>query len=64
MMFVFSVKADNAEFESHDPDGVAHRPDCLELLPDVDLHDVQCVAVYGSGSRSDDRLLPVRLEEV
>ncbi len=40
-------------------DSADHR-----LLPDVDRDDVQLVALLGRCARVDDRILPLRVEEV
>lgn len=50
--------------DAHLPNTVAHRPSYVELPADVDLHDVQCMAMSGCCAWRRWRLLPFRLEEI
>ncbi|KAJ8965474.1 hypothetical protein NQ314_004119 [Rhamnusium bicolor] len=46
------------------PDILTYGADGFILLPYVNFHDVQCLALYSRSTRSRCRILPVRMEKI
>lgn len=61
---VISFQTYNVEQDTFPANVPAHDPDDFIVLPDVDIYDVQRVAVHSGGSGCGCRLLLVRLEEI
>lgn len=55
---------EHAECRPWDPDPATCGSDDCELLPHVDLHDIQWLAVHSSDPRSSLRLFPLWMAQV
>lgn len=62
--FSFRFQAKNDINNAHIPDLPSPGAGDFEFSADVNLHDVQCVAMLGCGDRCCHWLLLVRMEEI
>lgn len=58
------MQADHDVVDAFVSNTSTHRADSPVLLPDVDLHDVQRLAMLRRSAGCRYRLLPIRLEKV